>query len=338
MRKYLSAVTVFLMMSSDIVAQQGTVEEESKPVYPVGDDANICYKSNLVSSEQILFEGNPIVRFSFSNNIYNRLQQRENKTGHAFYVAFEPQLRMYIDNSLPVKTPSYRVQLGYQRLWRKGDNFLTAAIESGHYSNGQQGCAFSTLYDDGSMQCDSIYATITDKTNLSDLLNRINGNFSTNYTDLLFNYRVNAAFDRNQEPITVHSFTGGLTLFHDNFWFVFPFGGYSDNDIKIYGRVRWIVGYEFIKRCKGSQNRYALSADVEIIQGAHQWVNPWRSVVSGKYYPIKKFKEFGVFASYIYGHDNYNFRFVDKGHQFAIGLTWSRFAPFSFQKQRTQNR
>ena len=56
------------------------------------------------------------------------------------------------------------------------------------------------------------------------------------------------------------------------------------------------------------------------------------------YYPIGKFKEFGVMASYIYGHDNYNFRFVDGGSQFAFGLTWSSFPSFQIQPKERNDR
>lgn len=315
----------------------GRPEPNYKQFYPIGEDADISFKTNLVNEETILFEANPIVRFSVSNNIYKNLLNRDRKRGHALYVAFEPQIRMYTDNSLPVKMPSYRVQLGYQQLLRlKNDNFFSYAIESGHYSNGQSGSAFSPLYDDGSPQADSIYRTITTQTNLSTLLNRKDGNFSTNYTDLLLNFRWNKRFDDHNRPSTIHSFMGGLTLYHDRFWGFLPFGGYSDEDINIYGRVRYLLGYEFTKALGASDEanpqRFSISQNFELIQGAHEFVNPLRSVTRVSYYPIRVHRDVGFFINYIYGHDNYNYRFVDKGHQFSIGLTWSSFTPFDIQK------
>jgi hypothetical protein len=149
--------------------------------YPIGEDADVNYKFRRYHhSEKILFEANPMVRYSFFNSIHKNLTNGENKAT-AYYLAFRPQLRMYNDNSKPVRMPSYKIMLiATQQMWRiKDKNFLTVAFESGHYSNGQDRSSFSELYKDESEQGDSIYTTITDDTNLSDLLNRSSGNYST---------------------------------------------------------------------------------------------------------------------------------------------------------------
>ncbi|HEU4552455.1 MAG TPA: hypothetical protein VFS25_06465, partial [Chitinophaga sp.] len=103
-------------------------------VYPVGDDADINVRTSYVKYEKVLFEANPIVRYSFANNIMQGLGEDKHHV-RAYYAAFTPQVRMYTDNSLPVKTPSYRILLGTQQVFRFGNNLFTIALESGHYSN-----------------------------------------------------------------------------------------------------------------------------------------------------------------------------------------------------------
>ena len=332
-RKIIYALFVSVIFSPVIQAQRP--ERDYKQFYPIGDDPDIFYKTSYTGSETILFEANPVVRYSFYNNIHKNLLNNNKKKASALYVAFEPQLRMYTDISLPVKMPSYRIQLGFQGLYRARKNdFFSIGIESGHYSNGQSGCAFSELFKDGSYQCDSIYDLITDQTDLSGILNRASGNFSTNLTELFLNYRFNKIDENFERPSRTHSVTLGLNIYHDRFWWIFDFGGYSDDDIRIYGRFRYTIGYSFIKLLKPEQpnsKRIALTENIEIISGAHPSVKAFRSVSTFVYYPIGKFKEFGVMMNYTYGHDNYNFRFVDHGSQFGVGLTWSSFPSFQIQ-------
>src|SRR5882724_1067138 len=117
--------------------------------YPISDDPNISYKTSATPYETILFEANPIVHFSFFNNI-NGFQSSYGKSHNhkqAWYLLYKPELRMYTDNSLPVKMPTYRILAGTQHFWRIGNrDLLGFSLESGHYSNGQDGGTFTTQY------------------------------------------------------------------------------------------------------------------------------------------------------------------------------------------------
>lgn len=302
--------------------------------YPIAENPNIRYMfSSHTSRETILFEANPTVRFSIYNNFEEGLLTHPKHT-QAWYVAARPQLRMYTEDSKPVKTPSYRVNFGTQHLFRLLNNKHTTwkhyagfSLETGHYSNGQAGCAFSTDFADASMGCDSIYSLINSATNLSEILNRKSGNFSTNQTELILNYRI-YKLDVNGYPGKMHSFNLGYNLYHNRLLGVFDFGGYSDNDIKIYGRHRYLLGYECMVAFKDNGvSRLSIKQNLEIIQGAHHEVNPIRSQSKFTFYPFPISKVLGFFVSYIYGHDNYNFRFVDSGHQVTFGVTWDQFPP-----------
>jgi hypothetical protein len=234
-----------------------------RPVYPIGEAGYICYKTNYNSREKIVFEANPIVRFSFYNNISRNLINGERQAS-AFYIAFKPQLRMYDDNSLPVKMPSYRAQLGLQKIWRGNDsNLWGLGLESGHYSNGQSQSAFSELYDDDSPQSKAIYQTITDQSDLSAMLNRKNGNFSTNITEFngIYKYFTKDDFD---VPEQEHTVKAGIMLYHDRFWGLFGFGGYSNEDIVLYGKWRLSLGYEYMHKLR-SGYRYSIALNSEYI-------------------------------------------------------------------------
>lgn len=330
---YLSLMTL-LLFAQPLKAQHTA---DLMHIYPIGDDANLMMKTSYSSREKILFEANPIVRYSFTNNIIENLTNGNHRSGTAVYFVFKPQLRMYVENSLPVKMPSYKIQLGYQRIFRTvKEDFITVGIETGHYSNGQSGAAFSEQFADGSSQSDSIYKTITPQTNLSALLNRKNGNFSTDLTELLFSYQFNW-FDRDfRFPRNTLTVNAGLNIYHDYLLGIFDIGGYSDNDIKIYGKLRYNFGVNYtgalIKKA-GTYKRISLSEKIEIIHGAHPWVKPIRSVTTVTVLPIEKFKQFGIFANCSIGHDDYNFRFVDSGTLWGLGISWSSFIPVEISKR-----
>ena len=333
-----------LSFSSIVIAQKNF--NDYAQFYPIGEDPTIRYMSSYVKQENILFEANPTVRYSVYNNVMRGLME-EYKHTQAWYVSFRPQLRMYNENSFPIKTPSYKMFLGTQHLFRIKTNKVSAKIqefvgfsfETGHYSNGQEGCAFSTLYADESKECDSIYKAITSSSNLSEMLNRKNGNFSTNLSELILNYRW-YRLDKNNEPKEMHSVNAGYTLYHKRAFGLVNFGGYSDQDIKIFGQNRFSIGYEYMEVFKDGEGvRISFKQNVEFIQGAHKQVNPIRTETIFTVYPFVNYKKFivrpiaiGLFISYVYGHDNYNYRLVDSGHQITCGISWTQFPPFVMKK------
>ncbi|MEL6558676.1 MAG: hypothetical protein AAFQ94_10865, partial [Bacteroidota bacterium] len=125
--------------------------------------------------------------------------------------------------------------------------------------------------------------------------------------------------------------------FHNRFLFLGDFGGHSDEDIAIYGRHRLMVGYERMdiwKWKKETDFRISFKQNFEFIADPHQHVNPFRSESMITVYPIPGSPAVGFLLSYIYGHDNYNYRFVDSGHQVSFGVTWDQFPPFPLGKRK----
>ena len=327
-------IVIFFFVCNIALGQKNT--NNFVKYYPIGEDPNICYKTSYVKTETIIFEASPNVRYSFYNNILRGLQIGKVHT-QGWFLEARQQLRMYNDNSFPIKTPTYRFFLGTQHMFRlRNDNFLAFSLESGHYSNGQSMSALSEKYADGSKESDSLYSLITPQTNLSQVINRKTGNFSTDLTEIIINYRMNK-YDKNMIPYRINSFKVGMTVYTKRFLGIANFGGYSENDIMLYGNYRYMFGYEYTYVCKkGEGIRLSFTENVELIHGAHQSVNPLRTETTFTLYPFVKVNTFGFFISYIYGHDNYNLRFVDSGHQAAFGLTWSQFASFQIKKKEVE--
>lgn len=302
-----------------------------KEYYPIHVKPSLGYLSNISQYEDILFDAKPVVYYSVYNNMKQRMQSNSSKIGYAAYATFQPHIRMYSENSLPVKTPSYKILLGFQGLIKtKNDNFFAFALESGHYSNGQSGCSFAHGLEDETDECAAVHATIDDDSDLSALLNRSNGNFSTNITKLSANFRLND-FDKVDKPYKIHSFTASWEWFHNNMFGLFDKGGYTPFDISIYGRHRFALEYEYI-RTYPSGFRQTIGLKGRVIQGAHPFVKPFRGEIQYTFYPFPFNRDIGLFITGITGHDNYNYRFVDARNQISIGVTWDWFTPFEIKR------
>ncbi len=295
-----------------------------KDYYPISIRPSFSTGFGNNEYEQIIFEAKPVVYYGIYNNIQKSLSQDTIRTGDAVYMSFQPQLRLYNENSKPVKTPSYKVLVGWQPIIRTNkDNFVTLAFETGHYSNGQTGGAFSTEFDDETPQNDSIYKTFTDDTDLAALLNRKNGNFSTNLSRISVNYRINR-FGLNNEPLRIHSLTASYQLYHKNLLGILDFGGFSNDDIEIYGRHEVDLSYEFTGYYK--KMRYILGAEAFVHFGMHPSTKPYRLATRGILFPWNN--DFGFFTQVSYGFDDYNYRFLDSFARVSFGLTWDWFTPF----------
>ncbi|MGB0368602.1 MAG: hypothetical protein ACPGD8_04305, partial [Flavobacteriales bacterium] len=322
--------TAFLLLIS-VYSCQAQFEKYSH-VYPISEDANVRWISNYSKYETIRFEANPLIKFSFYNNFAKRLPDTTKLHAMAQYIDFGPQFRLYSEKSQPIKTPSYRIFLGTQHMFRlktknaKAVQLIGFAFQSGHYSNGQSKCTFAEDENDGGAICNAIYNSITDTTDLSALLNRKNGNYSMNLTEITVNYRFNTLGDSNYAK-HAHSVSLGYEINHKGIFGVADVDLVSDADLELIGRHRINVKYEYalnfklVKKSKISQ-RIRAKQTLEAIIGAHPHINPIRTETALTFYPLSTVSALGLSFSYIYGHDNYNFRLVDSGSQFTVGLTW----------------
>ena len=315
--------------TKQVISKDSIRKAGFKEYYPIHVKPSLSYLSSMYEGEDILFDAKPTAYYSIHNDMRFKMENFIYKPSYALYLTFQPHIRMYNENSKPVKTPSYKLLLGGQVLIKtRNDDFLAIALETGHYSNGQSGCAFGEGLEDESAECIAVHQTITNQSDLSELLNRTNGNFSTNLTNLMLSYRMNW-FDEENTPFKALELSGYWTWYHNNLIGLIDIGGYTPFDIAIYGRHRFGLGAEFMHNFL-NKFRYTASLKTEYISGSHPFVEPWRIEANYTIYPFNG--NLGVFISYITGHDNYNFRFVDSGNQFSLGITWDWFAPFEIKR------
>jgi hypothetical protein len=316
--------TLLIVLFSLQVFAQDNRTSGFKEYYPIAVRPELSVGLGNNEFEQILLEAKPTVYYSIYNDLRSALNKDTITTGDAVYLSFQPEFRVYDEESRPVKTPTYKVLIGWQKILKTDeDNFLTAAIETGHYSNGQSQSAFSTEFEDDSPESRAIYDTFTDDTDLAELLNRETGNFSTNLTRLSLNYRINS-FNTQNIPEKIHSFTATYQLYHNRFLGVADFGGFNPEDIEIYGRHRVELDYEFTNHLKDV--RYTLSQQLLYHFGSHPSSVPIRSESRFLVFPFDN--DFGFMAQLSLGRDSYNYRFLDSFTRFSIGVTWDWFTPF----------
>lgn len=289
---------------------------------PALENPRLGWNSPIYREENIIVDGFPAITFHFFKN-YNQSVRKKKKLGMSYYLSFLPHFRMYSKESNPVLMPSYKFFLGLKHMYHLGERHIFGyKFESGHYSNGQDGCAFSSGNNTRNLDCDSLFRLINNDTNLSEKLNRQNGDFSTNLTNLVLDYRFVSRSDEGG-PKQIHSFSLGVIVYHNNFFGIIDKGGLGRGMIDIYGRFRFSLGYHYTYRWK-SGYRILFEEYIELISGAHPWVNPFRSLTSFTlYFP----RNVGIYVNYIYGHDDYNIRFVDSGQQFGMGVSWDLFPP-----------
>ncbi|KQC33563.1 hypothetical protein AAU57_09720 [Nonlabens sp. YIK11] len=329
MMRYFS---IFILLVGFLINAQDSKTSAFKEYYPISVRPELSLGLGNNPYEQILLEAKPTVYYGIYNDLRSALNKDTITNGDAIYLAFQPEFRIYNEESKPVKTPSYKLLIGWQKIIKTdNDNFLTAAIETGHYSNGQSRSAFSTEFEDNSEESRALYDTFTDDTDLAALLNRQTGNFSTNLTRVSFNYRLNT-FDAQNVPEQIHSITATYQLYHNKFLGVADFGGYNPEDIDIYGRHRIELGYEYTGYFKDI--RYVLSEQAMYHFGSHPSSAPFRSESRFMIYPFSN--DFGFMAQLSVGRDDYNYRFLDDYTRFSVGITWDWFTPFVIKPTKQQ--
>lgn len=322
--------------------------------YPIGDELSIGYLGNLnTARESYLFEAQPVVKLPFFNTIYKNMKEPKASAGatfgeklkkatHTAYASFRPQLRMFNDASMPVKTPSYKIGIGYQHLFslNKANEFgdidqvnlkyMAIAFETGHFSNGQSGAAFDEHLIDGTPAADSLYQHINDNTDLAALLNRKSGNFSTNYTEIMVKY-LQVFKVKNNYALSWFSAEAGWTRYHDKLLYMIPIGGYTQNDIVLYGKNFYHLNLEYLYRFRnqGCIDRIKLNVNYEYLYKPHPSVTRSRiELITGIYHK----SNVGIYAKLAFGHDNYNYRFVDHISHWGIGLTYDLFPSLEFAR------
>ena len=311
-------IITFCLIISFSVALEAQKRNPFNSYLPIMESSSISWRSPMNKNENIVFDLQPTLYYQF----YNTYSNQEGLDKQAVYANFKSHLRMYNENSLPVKTPSYKAFLGYQRSFSWSKNQLNIAIETGHYSNGQSRCAWDASVADGSEECQAAYRAINDDTDLADIYNRNSGNFSINLSQLIVQFVIPRVDETKlRDAAIAHRFTLTLGRNDEAFALLFDFSGKED-DIQL-------VGDNFINietESFFSPNEkldFSLKNELEYVNGVHASINPWRYTFSVNVFPLEWVTAF--YVAYTTGHDNYNYRIVDSGNQISVGVRWDLF-------------
>jgi hypothetical protein len=248
----------------------------------------ITFPTDIGNIEPLWFEGNIIPNFYL----------RKSKNARLMGV-LTPQIiiRMYREESYPVRTPSYIPQLTvYYRLTEldktPGLNLFGRAA---HHSNGQDGAFF---LEDGSLNLNS-------------------GDFSTNFLEMgLIKTYINTRFNAYQ--------------FFKTSFEVHPNGFIQEELIGIYSQYRWHNAFSIFKLASGN-NQNNIQSPVISIKGEITWMfgdyNQLNTFSAERlnlsltfYYHPKFLEDIGLFVQYYHGSDYYNMYFDHRLDMLRFGL------------------
>jgi hypothetical protein len=248
----------------------------------------ITFPTDVGNIEPLWFEANLIPSFNIHASKDSRLMG-----------VLTPQIiiRMYQQESFPVRTPSYMPQLTvYYALSSKlRVHSLNAFLKLAHHSNGQDGNFY----------------------NPDSTINTLNGNFATNYIELgvvrtHYNKRFNA----------VQFFSTSLEMH--------PKGLTIDELDGIYSRYRWHSVLSFFKLPVDKDDDTERKASLSI-KGEFTWmfgeIYNWNTFSEKRinvrltvFYHPKLLEDIGIFAQIYSGMDYYNIYFDHQISVFRLGI------------------
>lgn len=282
--------TVTILFSTVTYSQEGLSKYKfdiSKIPTIHNGNSYVTITGGLGSIEKLIFEGNLIPNFII----------RENENSKLVGV-FTPQiiLRMYQENSLPVRTPSYMPHLTvYYQIWQNNSSdYITLFGRLAHHSNGQEGDFF-----------------------IEDLIiNRLHGSFSTNYFEAGIigtskNLLKNKAFMINSS----------FQYYPDSFCESKLLGIYSQ-----YRMINQLIVFQHPEENNNKSyfSKFSINAEFNFLFGKYRDVPTFSfDRIQAKltlFYHPSFFQDIGFFIQLYHGEDYYNIYFTEIRDMIRIGL------------------
>ncbi|MDA3905769.1 MAG: hypothetical protein PF484_06820 [Bacteroidales bacterium] len=286
MRKFLTIIMISTFLISSVYGQErDSISELSLTIISQVNQGNsfITFPTDIGNIEPLWFEGNIIPNFYLRHSKNSRLMG-----------VLTPQIiiRMYQEESFPVRTPSYMPQVTVYYLLSEKERSQTTSLfgRIGHHSNGQEGDFY---LENGEINLKS-------------------GNFATNFFELGFiatniNTRYNA-YQFFKTSIEIH-----------------PKELVQDELIGIYSRYRWHSAFSIFK-LSAKDNQDKVKRPAISIKGETTWMfgdyNDLATISSERlnlsltfYYHPKFLEDIGLFVQYYHGSDYYNMYF---GHRIDV--------------------
>ena len=271
-------ISIFIFYSVFVIAQKPTDtlihNIELTTIAQVNQgESYITFPTDIGNIEPLWFEAN------LNPDFYIRTSKNSRLLG-----VLTPQIiiRMYQEESFPVRTPSYMPQITayYRFSSAKQINSFSSFIKIAHHSNGQ---ADDFYLADGSINTES-------------------GNFSTNYMEFgIIKTNHNKRFNASQ-------------FFSTSFQIHFK-DLTADELIGMYSLYRWNTQFSIFKLSKKNIKKSSIS-----LKGKTTWmfgnINDWSDLSSDRlnfsftfFYHPKFLEDIGLFAQIYHGMDYYNIYF-----------------------------
>ena len=291
MRSLFIALLVFLISSELSVAQEPThlVKDTVSNNINLGQialvnqtDSYVTLPINIGNLEPLIFEANISPSFI--------IRQRKDSRLMGMLTA-QIIIRMYNEESLPVRTPSYMPQITafYMLSDKAAPNKQSVFLKFAHHSNGQDG----EFYDENGD------------------INLLSGNFSTNFMELGY------IFNNLSPKYNAQRFFKTSLEIHPQSWMFEELRG-------MYSGLRWHNNFSAFKIPVGSsdaEKRAQISLKLETMLMLDD-IDGWDTFDSKRfnmgftfYYHPKFLEEIGFFVQYYHGMDYYNIYF---NHQIDV--------------------
>ena len=287
MNKY-PVILILILLSS--ISSFGQLKNDDLPAIELTTIAQVNQGNSLITFptdigniETLWFEGDLIPNFYIRQNKDSRL---------IGVVTPQIKIRMYQEESFPVRTPSYIPQITayYQLKSKLAGNSLSLFGRLVHHSNGQSGDFFLENGD----------------------INHLSGNFSTNYYELgVIRTNYSARFNAVQ-------FFGTSIEIHPPKLSIDELDG-------IYSMNRWNTIFSFFKMPSNTDHDKKKTASISL-KGQSSWmfgdINSWSNFSLNRlnlslsfYYHPQFLEDIGLFAQIYHGMDYYNIYF---DHQISV--------------------
>jgi hypothetical protein len=280
MKKTIFSIVLIVLLSISVFGQTtDTMSEIGLKLISQVNQGNsyITFPTDIGNIERLWFEGNVIPNFYLRKSRDSRLMG-----------VLTPQIiiRMYQEESFPVRTPSYMPQITLYYLLNEKTNSRSFSLygRAGHHSNGQEGVFF---FDDGSLNVKS-------------------GSFATNFFELgLIKTNINTRFNAYQ--------------FFKSSFEIHPEGFIQDELMGIYSPYRWYNAFSIFKLAS-DENSHNNHKPAFSIKGETTWMfgdyNQLEAFSFERlnlsltfYYHPKFLEDIGLFVQYYHGSDYYNMYF-----------------------------
>ncbi len=293
LRPIVLVLWVILIASNFSAYSQSITDTTQHLVLPTIAQVNqgnsyITFPTDIGNLQPLWFEGNIIPNFFLRQSRNSRLLG-----------VLTPQIiiRMYQEESFPVRTPSYipQITVYYQICENPNQNKMNLFARIAHHSNGQEESFFLENRE----------------------VNTRSGDFATNYLELGL---IKTNYSRR---FNAHQFFKTSLEYHPKPWMALELDG-------IYSNFRWHNSFSIFKLPSKSVARTSQHSDISLKLDA-TWlfgnVNDWQPVSWARlnlslvfYYHPRFLEDIGLFVQYYSGSDYYNIYFGQHINVLRFGI------------------